>query len=508
MLAAWACLLLRLALVMLVPDWVAGVRATARWQDHIRARAELEHLRVVRTDDGRGRILFRNLEPWSGRRWEGRLALGRHLLFVAWHDERRRGPLWDPLVGTVGAPDVWPARDRAVPEQGQSGLVYAWDDWLHTGRPAYVAAWRPDEVRRGAPAGEVWQMPARPGWDVVTTIDPAWQEVASRALRQAGVPRGAVVVIDVATRDVLAAASWDANRPQRVVALEPAVPGSVFKLVTMAAALESLRLRPQSWFYCPGQFRAPGVRLRCWRAHGGLTLREALAASCDVAFAAAGLAVGAGGIAYLSHRLHLDTDGLARAGGRPALAGLLPGRVFLGTAADDGRIANTAIGQQDVRISPLAAANLAACIASGGWVADARLVRGLAHGGRVRIAFPPAARLQALSAWTAAQVGRAMRDAVISPRGTARALADAPLAVAAKTGTAELGTSPWVNGWLVGFMPYGQPRIAFCAFAERLPSAAAHRAVVRMAAEIAAAAARFEGGSLHTALRQPPAVGP
>ncbi|MBX5437681.1 MAG: hypothetical protein IRZ33_10770, partial [Alicyclobacillaceae bacterium] len=170
-------------------------------------------------------------------------------------------------------------------------------------------------------------------------------------------------------------------------------------------------------------------------------------------------------------------------------------------------LANTAIGQEDVRLSPLMAANLAAAIARGGVARDARLVLDVERNGRIALSLrtPPGER--AMSPATAAWLAFAMRRAVAAPNGTARTLADLPVPVAVKTGTAERPDGR-VNGWIAGYLPWtppgakvaanrvwngsaGVPRIAFAVFAGDLPSPAAHQAVRQMVRDLVRAYVQF-----------------
>jgi cell division protein FtsI/penicillin-binding protein 2 len=318
------------------------------------------------------------------------------------------------------------------------------------------------------------------GTDLRTTIDPAWRGVAETALAEAGVSHGAVVMLALPNHDVIALANRDTVRPAAIPAVMAQVPGSVFKLVTAAAALDTFRYRFDSRFYCPGVVRIPGVHMRCWTEHGRETLATAIAESCDTVFAEVGVHVGRAGLAEMARRLGLFGTGLAEAGGHPVLSEAQAGVVFRYTGEDAGLLANTAIGQQDVRISPVQAARLAAAVADDGWTRDARLVLDAERMGRVLQTFAPAPAHRAFSALTAWQLKRAMRLAVTSPAGTAHALEREHLAVAAKTGTAELDAAGHVNGWMVGFFPYDHPAYAFCVFVGNMPSPAAHRAVVEI----------------------------
>ena len=162
-------------------------------------------------------------------------------------------------------------------------------------------------------------IPAVAGRSVTLTLDLALQQAAEAALAGRA---GAVVAIDPRDGAVLAAASsppidpndfshglsqqaWDALnsdplRPlQNRFAQAQYPPGSVFKIVTAVAALETEAVTPATSFYCRGAMRYGNRDFRCWKraGHGEVSLHRALVESCDVYFYQAGLKTGIDGIA-------------------------------------------------------------------------------------------------------------------------------------------------------------------------------------------------------------------
>jgi cell division protein FtsI/penicillin-binding protein 2 len=478
----------RLAALSLGP--VSAIVAFGRWQDALSARAELEHYRLWQIDDGRGRILYRSGAPWSGRLRPAFVGAGTVRMPVHLHDEQSVPPA-DPVVGEVGLPQVWPDPHRAVAEQGRSGLELAFDPWL-TGRRAGYLGFLLDAAGGLVPGQPVFMMPPLRGDDLRTTVDAAWERVVTDTVKRPGIPKTALVILDVTTGDVLAIGGRDQASPAAIPAVSAEVPGSVFKLVTAMAALESFRYLPDSRFWCDGAAHVPGVRMKCWTTHGAETLMQALAESCDAAFAEVGAGVGRRAIDTIADRLGLTGAGLAKAGARAPLWEAEKGVIFRRSGDDPGLLANTAIGQQDVRLSPLQAARIAAAIANGGLAREARLVQGVERGGRMRLSFPSPAPHRACASFTASILARSMRMAVVLPSGTAHALVQERPALAVKTGTAELPDGR-VNAWMVGFLPYNHPRLAFCAFAGDASEAVAHRAVLEMVHDVSAAYRAFYG---------------
>ncbi|MCL6636300.1 MAG: hypothetical protein K6T26_00005 [Alicyclobacillus sp.] len=466
--AGLALLTVRLAVVTCMPD---GWRGSGSWPG-LRTRAALEHLHGVTTDDGRGRVLYRSGQPWSGR-WRPVLVWGRRL---GVHSERTEGRA-DPVLGRVGLPDVWPQPQLAVAEQGRSGLERTFDAVLRSRQPGVTGTLTPAPVAVSVPP--LYTLPPQPGADVRTTVDPAWQALANRVLRAYGVREGAVVVIATASNEVLAMASCDEAVPERNNAVRTFTPGSVFKLVTAGAAWDAGRAAADDTLVCRGMAEVPGVRMRCWTVHGRETLLEALAQSCDAAFARVGWMLGRQGLETAAERWRLTETGLQKVDGREVLAEAEAGKVFATPGADAGLLANTAIGQQDVRMSPLQVAGLVSALTAGGVVRDAQLVRDAELHGRVLRDYRNLRPQRAVSAATAAHLLAGMRLAVVSPHGTAHRLANVAVPVAVKTGTAELADGH-VNAWVAGVAPYPQAQVAFCVLVADAPSAQAHRAALGM----------------------------
>lgn len=491
----------RLFVLAAFPDGL--VHPALRWQDQTQTRAQLEHMRGVVTDDARGRILFRNGLPITGTIASGVLVAGGSKVPYAQHSELTRElPTQAPFAGSavavagvVGEPDVWPTPARVVAEQGRSGLEARFERMLRGTRPGYLgvltAAAKPrlkdslvassDATRKiarsfGPHDLAIFRVAPVAGADVWTTLDAAWQAVADKALAAHPVRAGAVVVLDVATNQVLAMANQSTDRTNPLPAIHSATPGSVFKLVTAAAAYESYRFSPDAHFVCDGVSRLAGVKMRCWRNHGKETLTAALAQSCDIALAQVGVAVGRQGLTTAWNRLHLNDTQLQSVDGRTVLAEAQAGQLFRRPGADNGLLANTAIGQEDVRVTPLQAANLARTVATGGMYNDVQLVLGAKRPGKRGRIMRVGHASRAFSGLTAVSLSQGMRRAVYDPRGTAHPLAFLGATLAAKTGTAELADGH-VNAWLVGYAPFDHPQIAFCVFVGDTPSATGHAAV-------------------------------
>ena len=243
------------------------------------------------------------------------------------------------------------------------------------------------------------------------------------------------------------------------LAARPTPPGSVFKLVTAAAALGAGKAPPDAALVCRGWLGAaaaggkPGV-LRCWRpeGHGALDLEGAIAASCNLHFVQLGLFAG--------------FPALRAAAARAGLAG---------AEGVDPRVARIAIGEgAGWQMTPLQAAALAAAIAAGGPV---RLPTWSPAAVRGPLFAPPAdlARLRA-----------GMRAA--AQRGSARHAAVPGLQVAGKTGTATFRDgSNRTHGWFVGFAQAPGPGPRTLALAVRIDDASGFGDAAGLAGRVFAA---------------------
>jgi cell division protein FtsW (lipid II flippase) len=335
--------------------------------------------------------------------------------------------------------------------------------------------------------------------DLRVTIDARLQarlgHALDRQLQNTGRSRGAVVVMDAESGEVLALV----NAPRPAVtdraaldaeSLPPAddpswfdrarygvyPPGSTFKLVTAAAALRKDPALADETFICR---RLPdgriGNNIPGWSRpvrddeldqvpHGAVNLRSGIEKSCNAYFAQLALHIGA-------PALH-DTGALFE------IALAQPDTVQRLRA----NLPQAAYGQGEVRLTPFKMARVAAAIANRGrmpygrWVSDAGDRRD-----RDAVAV--------MSPEIAAQIGSAMRGVVL--RGTAQVLAAVSPPIAGKTGTAEVEGSA-SHAWFAGFAPHGQTkgrRIAFAVLIEN--GGYGGRTAAPLAAEIVRAAREF-----------------
>ncbi len=309
------------------------------------------------------------------------------------------------------------------------------------------------------------------GRDIMLTIDAGLQAHAARLL-QGHV--GAAVVLNPATGEVLALASYPAYDPavpgkyidgRKAPLLNRACqgaypPGSVFKIVTAAAVLAHEPRAAEQTVHCTGELVINGFVLRDNAAHGLVDFYEAFAASCNVAFARYGLALGAEKLVQQARACGI--------GKRPEFP--LPvyaGHIPPAGAMDGPALASTAIGQGEVLLSPLHAALLACAVANEGLVMKPYIVAGYENPyGRFSRRHPEK-WLRAMDPAVAAVIKQQMVAAVAG--GTGRAAALPGVAVAGKTGSAENPHGP-PHAWFVGFAPAERPRVAVAVLLENAGS--------------------------------------
>lgn len=287
------------------------------------------------------------------------------------------------------------------------------------------------------------------------TVDSSLNTVAYDAL--AG-RNGAVMLIDYTTGEVLCMVSTPADDPTNPSG-SPAegtyinkclsasfVPGSVYKLVTLAAAIENIPDLFERTFWCEGSSVVGGAVLNCTGSHGSQTIEQALANSCNCAFGAIALELGADTLAEYAEKLgitqELEMDGIT-----------IPAGNFDKAEAGSIGLAWSGIGQYNNLVVPYALVRYVAAIANGGSVYEPTL---LGHGSLDR-------ETQLLSADTAARIAEMMNHNVQTAYGGQYTFPG--LNVSAKTGTAEVGDGT-SHAWMTGFLNDAEHPYAFVVLVE------------------------------------------
>lgn len=333
---------------------------------------------------------------------------------------------------------------------------------------------------------------------VYTTIDRDIQEAAEQLAKEEGIREGAVVVLDAATGDIEAMVSLPFYRPEEISpeggewnnrALQAAVPGSIFKIVTAAAALEMGVAVPDEQFQCTGEYGKYHLSCSAREGHGTLTFAQGFAESCNTVFAALAERLTADQLRRTADALGLGRTVGWSAPGRLGLPLLRPlAREERGTVFDPrvlaedepGARVQTAIGQRDAAVTPLQAANLVVTLLHGGRVQSPRIVSRIDFAnGQLLAGLEPrtaASPEGAISPRTASQLLAWMRGVVTD--GTGRSLRSAKWPLAGKSGTAQTTVkgAPRNNQWFIGYGPADRPRYAVAVVAENVRPGGPHAA--------------------------------
>jgi len=412
------------------------------------------------------------------------------------------------VVGDSTSQTNWAARNSSFLERDSDAVLKGFDDRAQivevrnrrTGAIERTIKRDYQEIlpllrSRYRPSDTAVQALLRRERNVHSSIDARLQVRAGAALRSriesAGYRRGAAVILDVETGDVLASVSYPWPRPadlreQNVVTAASALaerlldrsryglypPGSTFKLLVAAAALRASPDNQTETFAC---IRLPDGRVGNYVAgstrpvrddpmdgapHGSVDLHRGLVVSCNAYFAQLALRLGPQALLDAASLFQID---LCQT---PTAAGLRR------------TLAQAGYGQGQVVVSPVKMARVAGAIARQGRVLPARWI---AAGRPIQVEDP-----QLVTPADAALLSRYMREVVTS--GTGRVLAGNPTPIAGKTGTAEVANDK-AHSWFAGFAPYGgdtQRRIAFAVVIENAGYGA--RAAAPVAGDLVTAA--------------------
>ncbi len=430
------------------------------------------------------------------------------------------GSLASHILGYVGAPedinklhDIKDFNFYQPDVQGRSNVEQAFDPWLR-GKPGRRILERTAKNKIGA---ELAREEPIPGANVYLTIDARIQTIVEQSLKQAGVGRAAVVVVDPRNGEILAMASVpnydpnifipkiseedyarlddDVTDPLVNRAIQSFAPGSTYKIVSAFAGFLG-ELSPSRTYSCTGGVTIGNKFMRCWIAekggsHGSINLVGAIKNSCNSYFYQWGRDAKLINYEKIGDALGLGVrSGLPLNGESP---GTLPGPRWLAAQGQSilekswGHIANTSIGQGSVLASPLQIAMVSATVANGGTSFYPRLVKRLVDpsGNDVRdeqgnLVVPVDPKVRAnlpgmgFSAAEIEAVRLGMWKVVNEAGGTGAKARIKGVEVAGKTGTAQFWRSTGKDErghaikekdnhvWFMCFAPYKEPRYAIC----------------------------------------------
>ncbi|MFB8086488.1 penicillin-binding transpeptidase domain-containing protein [Streptomyces sp. NPDC058369] len=431
--AAAFCLLLLVALL------ANAARVQVFEADELDDNPANRRTAITRYDEPRGNILV------DGRPVTGSENTGEQL---AYERTYRYGPLYAPVTGyasqTYGTTFIENAEDEIL--SGTDPLL------------APLPLW--GEVSRSR----------QPGGDVVTTVRDAMQRAAYEGL---GNRRGAVAAVEPATGRVLALVSTPSYDPERLSGTGSSVtdawrqlnaadskpmlnrairqtypPGSTFKIVTAAAALDAeVVTDPDAETDTPSPYVLPGTSTVLPNESRGCekaSLADAIRVSCNTVMAHLGVEVGLDGMVAAAERFGFNDTGLRVPSG--------VAKSNFDTEMTDDQLAQSSIGQFDTTATPLQMAMVAAAVANGGELMYPHLVeRTTKHDGSTVHTTGSRSYHRAMNPMTAMRLRQMMVDVVQDGTGTNAAIDGAT--VGGKTGTAQHGVDnsdlpyAWFISW-------------------------------------------------------------
>ena len=403
--------------------------------------------------------------------------------------EYKEGPLFSHLIGY----------ERKTGEK--TGLESFYDEYLKE-KPGEFHLER--DAQGNLISERILSLP-EPGNSLVLWLDSQLQEKVqeelAKGIAEVGSKKGAVVVLDAKTGGVLSLVSmptfnnnffsqgmsvkeWNEinNNPyspllNRVVSAGYLI-GSTIKPLIASAVLEEEIIRPDKKIFCQGKITIPNpwdpsspTIKKDWTTHHWTDMRKAIAESCNVYF----YTVGGGyeeqeGLGPTRIKKYLELFGWGEKTGidvEGEIAGFIPDKEWKkkkwGQGWWDGDTYNLSIGQGFLEISPLEVVNSFAAIANGGTLFQPQLVKEIVDKEKeiIKTFESKVIRQNFISSANLQIVREGMRQAVTgknSPQASAMVLNSLPVAVAAKTGTAEIGNGYYHN-WVTVFAPYDDPEI-------------------------------------------------
>ncbi len=419
------------------------------------------------------------------------------------------GDLASHLIGYLGEVDENEMKQsKETPYRmgaliGKYGIEYEWENDLRGmdgGQQIEVDALG-KEIR---PLGAVEPYP---GNNLSLTIDLDVQKTAEEGFRG---KNGALIAMDPNTGRILAMVSkpsfdldifarniqpeeWKSlvenpYHPLQNKGIQGQYPaGSVFKIITAIAGLESGLITPNTQFACTGAFSYGNRNFRCWKegGHGMLSLHRAIVESCDIYFYQAGLKVGVDLIARYANEFGLGrATGISLPHEKP---GIVPSsswkRKRFGVPWYSGETLSFSVGQGYLNTTPLQLLELISGIANGGKRYLPQVVEKVEniYGSTIK-EYPPVELGNAnVSEKTLQIIKEALRGAVNDPHGTGSTCALKDVQVAGKTGTAQVVRMPENfkkgdmdrmplklrdHAWFVAYAPFEDPKISIAVLVE------------------------------------------
>lgn len=324
------------------------------------------------------------------------------------------------------------------------------------------------------------------GKDVYLTIDMKLQSACEKLL---GDRKGAIIVMNPNTGEVLSLVSHPAFDPnifvrpntsaQRMRLLRDNIghsmsnraisgtyaPGSVFKIVTASAALNSGKITPNTRFFCSGSYRLGNAKFDCWKegGHGSQNIVDGLMNSCNVFFYNTGKATG---VDLMESYAKLYGYGKDTGIDMPdEVKGIVPGKIWKRLHRNsiwyEGETINYAIGQGYLAVTPIQVLDMMTVMANKGSLVKPYIVSRI---GTASVS-PASAKNIGLKDNTIRLVRKGLFEVVNNEKGTGKRAKLEGAIVAGKTGTAE-NPQGRTHAWFTGFAPYDNAKVCIVVFLE------------------------------------------
>lgn len=309
--------------------------------------------------------------------------------------------------------------------------------------------------------------------DITLTVDANTCAAAYDVLQSYG-KKGACVVYNYKTGEVICSVStygYDPQAPPEItedneseyegvyldnVLSSTYTPGSIFKLVTAAAAIENIPDLYERTWHCEGSEEIGGSDVTCVEVHGDIDFKQAMAKSCNIVFAELAVELGAEKLTEVAEKMGINTsfdfDDVSTAEG-----------IFDVSKANTNELGWSGIGQYNDRVNPMQMAIICGAIANGGTAVGPTYIKDGTGDILSLIGLKGSKTYDLLNPSTAAKLDEVMRYTITDYYGD---YLFGDLSVCAKTGTAEVGEEKAPNAWMVGYSQDADCPLAFACVVE------------------------------------------
>ncbi len=353
-----------------------------------------------------------------------------------------------------------------IDSQGLDGIELAFDKYL-SGKPGKITVER-DAAGTTIPEGVREFVPSRDGFNIYLTIDEVIQYIAERELKRAekelNLSGGSIIVMDPQNGDVLALANTPDYNPNQFADYpqkywrnrsisDSFEPGSTFKIITTASALEEGVVQRNDIFYDPGYIKVSGERIDCWKTngHGRQTFAEVVQNSCNPGFVQVGVRLGKDKFHnYIKAFGFGDETGIKLPG---EAVGLVPPYEKVGPV----ELATFSFGH-GLTVTPIQLISAVSAVANGGKLIRPRLVSEIRDADHNLIEKNEPVVIRQVVSESTASLTRELLEQVVAD-GTGANAAIPGYNIGGKTGTAQHYGEQKYDSSFIGMVPIDKPSL-------------------------------------------------